>query len=591
MKKNFINIGIDAIGHPVNIDLETLLVTRALVQGASGAGKSRFLRRMAEQAFGTVPIIILDPEGEFASLRERFGFVLAGRGGETPADPRSAAMLATKLLELRASAVCDLYYMKPLERHTFVRLFIESLMNADKRLWHPCIVMVDEAHRVCPEKGAGESEAKEAMTALATDGRKRGLCPIFATQRISKLSKDAAAELLNVFIGQTFIHNDRTRAADSLGVDKGSEQRDLFAKLKVMPRGSFYALGQAVSLDAILIKTGEVETSHPKVGAKAVGAVPPAPAAIKKLLPQLADLPKQAEDKARTESELRKEIADLRKQLKAAPVATHAAPSKEALSAEFNRGWEGGIAHADRESFNSRRAAWRALKRIQEANDRTSKAITEELAYYPEDGPEKPKAGERAPRPATVAPVAKVTRIAKIEYPKSSGKHIANVPLEGPLTGPEQRIVDAIAWLNAIGIENPENSPVAFLARYSPNGTSYTNPRSALKSKALIDYPTAGTVRLTPTGASLAHPKATPVDADELQQVVLSLLTGPEQRIMKPVLKAYPEMISNEKVAEEANYSPSGTSYTNPRSHLRSLTLIDYPQSGQLRAAKWLFLE
>lgn len=342
MKKAIINIGSDAIGRAVDIDLETLLVTRALVQGASGAGKSRFLRRLAEQAFGKVPIIILDPEGEFASLREKFDFVLAGRGGETPADPRSAAMLATKLLELRASAVIDLYDMKPLERHSFVKLFLQSLMNAEKRLWHPLLLMVDEAHRYCPERSAGESEASEAMTATATDGRKRGICSIFATQRLGKLRKDAAAELLNVFIGQTFIDIDRGRAADALGVPKGKEQHELFDRLKVLPRGSFYGLGQAVSLDALLIRSGDVQTTHPKVGAKTSGTVPPAPAAIKALLPQLADLPKQAEDKARTEAEYRKEIVELRKQLKAAPLVAIPKPDKSELLVAEQRGIDKG---------------------------------------------------------------------------------------------------------------------------------------------------------------------------------------------------------------------------------------------------------
>jgi hypothetical protein len=41
---------------------------------------------------------------------------LVGKGGETPADPRIAADVAEKLLELRAPAVCDLYEMKPSEQ-------------------------------------------------------------------------------------------------------------------------------------------------------------------------------------------------------------------------------------------------------------------------------------------------------------------------------------------------------------------------------------------------------------------------------------------------------------------------------------------
>src|SRR5947209_2102103 len=100
MKRTTVNIG----GH-VELDVAILLKTRLLIQANSGGGKSWLIRRLAEQLFGVAPVIIIDPEGEFSTLREKFGFVLVGKGGETPADPRSAKLVAHKLLELQASAV------------------------------------------------------------------------------------------------------------------------------------------------------------------------------------------------------------------------------------------------------------------------------------------------------------------------------------------------------------------------------------------------------------------------------------------------------------------------------------------------------
>lgn len=69
-----------------HFDLDVLLPTRLLIQANSGGGKSYLIRRMVEQLFGHVQVIIIDPEGEFATLREQYDFVLVGRGGETPAD-------------------------------------------------------------------------------------------------------------------------------------------------------------------------------------------------------------------------------------------------------------------------------------------------------------------------------------------------------------------------------------------------------------------------------------------------------------------------------------------------------------------------
>jgi DNA helicase HerA-like ATPase len=47
------------------------------------------------------------------------------------------------------------------------------------------------------------------VIALMSQGRKRGYCGILATQRLSKLHKDAAAECNNVLIGRTWLDVDQ----------------------------------------------------------------------------------------------------------------------------------------------------------------------------------------------------------------------------------------------------------------------------------------------------------------------------------------------------------------------------------------------
>lgn len=202
----------------VTADLPVLIDTRALIQAQSGAGKSWFLRRLLEESHGRVQQLVLDPEGEFATLRERYDYVIAGKGGDCAADPRSAKLLARRLLELGVSAVCDIYELRAHDRLRFVRAFLEALVEAPRTLRHPVLVVVDEAHLFAPQTGQAESTA--AVIDLCTRGRKRGLCAVLATQRLSKLHKDAAAELRNVFIGATGLDLDQQRAADMLGFDK-----------------------------------------------------------------------------------------------------------------------------------------------------------------------------------------------------------------------------------------------------------------------------------------------------------------------------------------------------------------------------------
>ncbi len=127
---------------------------------------------------------------------------------------------------------------------------------------------------------------------------------------------------MNRLIGPTFEDVDCKRAVDLLSVPS-DEARKFTKDLMVMEPGNFWAFGRAISKERILTKIGEVETTHPEAGSfKHAMDAPPAPAKIQSLLPKLSDLPKEAEQKAKTEADLRKEITDLKRQLSARPTIT-----------------------------------------------------------------------------------------------------------------------------------------------------------------------------------------------------------------------------------------------------------------------------
>lgn len=197
--------GIGGGGPACHLDVDVLLESRLLLMANSGMGKSRGLRRFIEQAAGQVQQIVVDLEGEFPSLREKFDFVLAaaaGAGGDVDAHPRTAEILARRLRETRVSCIVDLSELKAHLRHEFARRFFDGLIEAPRSLWNPCLVVVDETQVFAPEKGQGESEASGAVVDLATRGRKRGLCLIASTQRPSTLLKSVSAELKNRMIGR-----------------------------------------------------------------------------------------------------------------------------------------------------------------------------------------------------------------------------------------------------------------------------------------------------------------------------------------------------------------------------------------------------
>jgi hypothetical protein len=92
-------------------------------------------------------------------------------------------------------------------------------------------------------------------------GRKRGLAGIIATQRLAKLAKNVAAEASNFLMGRTFLDIDMARAADLLGMER--RQAEAFRDLA---RGTFVALGPALSRRPLSVRIGSVETESRSAG-------------------------------------------------------------------------------------------------------------------------------------------------------------------------------------------------------------------------------------------------------------------------------------------------------------------------------------
>jgi len=65
-------VSVDVTGQAegVSVNLDVLMVHKLAVQGNSGCGKSWLLRTLLEGTNGQVQHVVIDPEGEYATLRE-----------------------------------------------------------------------------------------------------------------------------------------------------------------------------------------------------------------------------------------------------------------------------------------------------------------------------------------------------------------------------------------------------------------------------------------------------------------------------------------------------------------------------------------
>jgi len=268
-----VDMGVGPNGDPITIDLEELLATRLLVQGNSGSGKSHLLRRLLERSASEVQQIVIDPEGDFVTLSERYGHVAVEAADFSE---RDIIRLAGRIREHRASVVLSLEGLEAEGQMKCAAAFLSGLFEAPREHWYPALVVVDEAQLFAPSGGGEVAEEVRraslgAMTNLMCRGRKRGLAGVIATQRLAKLAKNVAAEASNFLMGRTFLDIDMARAADLLGMERRQAEA-----IRDLPRGTFLALGPAISRRPVAVAIGAVDTQARSMSPKLTPLAAPA---------------------------------------------------------------------------------------------------------------------------------------------------------------------------------------------------------------------------------------------------------------------------------------------------------------------------
>ena len=323
-------------------DVAALIASRLVVFGSSGSGKSHAIARVLESARslededGVQPVqrIVLDTEDEYGHLRAAPGsdYVLIGEDGEVPLRPDAPAELAELLTETGVSAIVQLNAIDELEdRQQFVGEFVKKLMDAPKRLWRPRLLAIDEGHLYAPLR---ESPASlKPIVRVATQGRKRKLGLMIATQRPAELAATVRGQCSNKLIGRLEQPLDTDAACDLLGFRKTSREAAGLLDLE----HDFWAMGPALTRRAEMVRF-RAPSRH------SAGNLPPPCEAVAPILGKLAAL--TADKPARrlvTPEELEAAVAAARTEahasglaegLKAADEAA-AARVVEALSAAF----------------------------------------------------------------------------------------------------------------------------------------------------------------------------------------------------------------------------------------------------------------
>jgi hypothetical protein len=566
------------VSHPIP---DAALDDRLGIVGQTGSGKTYAAGTAVERLLQKkARVVVIDPLGVWYGLRlaadgkgEGFPVVIfGGEHGDLPLTEHAGALIGETVAQSSESCIISLAGLgtKAAERR-FMLAFLTALYRHSNG--EPVHLVFDEADMWAPQRLLDkEGEAAKLLGQMETivrRGRVKGFIPWLITQRPAVLSKDVLSQMDGLVAMKLTSSQDRKAIEDWIeGSGDRAEGRKIVGAMPAMQRGTGVVWIPARDILKPVEFPAKItfdSSRTPKRGEK-VRSASLKPIDLGKLRERLAKV--ETEIKANDPKALRARIAELERQAKSA------GPDQAAMREAEQRGYQVGLEQG------AKQQAAADNQRILEMQ----KAIEAATGYLlpfakADDGGVPVIAVRRSAMPAVIDQKPRPAAPKTVKPADSSG-----------VNGPQQRILDALAWWQSVGIDAPTRVQVAVVAGYSPEGGAFQNPLGALRTAGLIEYPQPGTARLTAAGARIAnHPEAAPTN-DALHAKIMAILDGPKRRILQPLLDSYPAAMDRASLAAAAGYEPSGGAFQNPLGALRSLGLIEYPASGQVVALPILFI-
>lgn len=560
-------------GAEIVINIEELIGSDICIVANKGAGKSGMQRVLLEATHGLIRQVVIDPEGEYHTLRQIGDYLIAGgEEADCPATIANAALLAQMLMENPGiSAVVQIDHLKPWEQEQFVGLFLEAIMAAPRAQWAPMLLDIDETHRFAPQDGNVASSA--AMRDVIGRGRKRGITPVFATYRVAAIDKNVTAGSPTWFMGRVGQEIDRKAAAMALGFTPSSaEAKDI----SFLPKRRFWTYGSATTPRPVLFDVADARTTMTKAG-QAMAPVPPAPKSLRKLVEALsrAAAPVAAEEV-----------------VSAAPGVPQA--DLDAIRRDARQeGLEEGLVCGDQAG------AQRMLFKLRDwTNDQIAGLSDINVGVDDRDLPdERISGGWQGPTSTPVRPpsggssvvppgssfLERAVQRAETSVKRATAEAVQRVAADVSALGTNAA---GLALLEAITQHFPMRvtwSQAAGFAKRKARGGSFNTAKKWLIDNGLVEE-RGGDVVATPEGLKLRPPPELGTDKVEAW---CGRLPTPADVLLRHLVD-HPGLTAGE-LAEATGRAPRGGSWNTAMKNLTANNLVEADDDGRLSPATWLF--
>ena len=576
------------ISSSLHLPADAMTLTSAVL-GIRGSGKTNsavvFTEELLDQG---QQVIIVDPLDVWWGLKSSGdgaapGYsvvVLGGNHGDLPLGEHDGRVLADFLVENRVPAILSLRHLRKSEQRRFVADFAEQLYRRKGETGHntPLLVVIDEASSFVPQSFQADSARMVgAIEDLVRRGRASGIGVMLIDQRAASVNKDVLTQLELLVAHRHTSPQDR--AALKLWVqahDTGGQEKTFLDSLASLPRGEawFWSPGWLDLFQRVLVRQRRTFDSS---ATPELGKAPPVPQKLAPVdLALLRDkLSATLDESAQNDpQQLRKRIAELEKQLGDALANTKPCDKLHIETEQLER-----IANMAGWVLVSCRDIGMAGNNLLRLVDELGGAKNENSTSH--ELPDEVTTVAKSTLPEQVSQSMQPRAITKAK-PSAKKNHGAAV------SPSHQRVLDAVAFLEGVGICPARRVHVAFMAGYTENG-HFNNMVGTLKNSGLLEYPVGGMVELTDKGRAVADPDMQPITTlPELHRAVLDKLTPSKAKLLRVLIDEYPSAVARRDLAGRTGYTENGH-FNNMLGELKKLGVAEYPRGGFVAATDVLF--
>ncbi len=571
-----------------------------------GAGKTNTATVVVEELHAAgVQVVVLDPVGAWWGLRSSADgkseglpiAILGGQHGDVPLEQTAGALIADVAVDSGEPLLIDLSDLPTkAETSRFVKDFAERLYRRKARSRDVMHLVLEEADVFAPQNprggwGGDLGKMTAAIEQIVRRGRSRGLGITMITQRSAVLNKDVLEQTDLLIAMRTTGPKDREAIELWVKGPKGDTSgAEIIDSLPSLETGEAWIWNPEREIrERVRIRRRQTfdSSSTPKAGERRAEPKKQATIDLTALGKEIEATAKRAEasDPRKLQAEVRRLKTELEKR-----------PSEERI-VEVEKLVEvpvpvlDGQADQLRDVVRELAAVAGDLGEVGVRIEGVGNGIITALETAAV-GAGRTERGRTTVQPPLRREPAEAVARPSARRPAPTADPGSRDTGDGTVSGPQQRILDALAALEAIGVPQADKTQVALFAKASPKSSSFTNNLGHLRNQlSLIDYPAGGRVCLTSEGRGLADAGGAPSTVDELHAFVYSLVGGAKSRLLEVLIAEDGNPITKDELAGRAGASVSSSSFTNNLGSLRSLGLIDYPQPGWVVALPVLFME